>query len=131
MGFTVDDKEWPLVVIRWDDELTDASLHAALRRMDEFLARKEVFGALVDLRYGEGFAPEHRVILVAHMKANAALTAKYLIQAVVVESRFQRTLYHAVSLISPTPFPTRLFSEPAPAREWLLQMLHERRGRAR
>ena len=128
MGFTVDDTEWPLVVIRWEDELTEAGLHAALRRMDEFLARKEVFGVLVDLRHGESFAPEHRVILVAHMKANAALTAKYLIQAVVVESLFQRTLYYAVSLISRSPFPSRIFSEPAPAREWLLEMLRERRA---
>jgi hypothetical protein len=123
MGFAVDATEWPIVFVRWEGELSEAGLIAALGRMDEFLAREERFGVLVDMREGSGFSPEQRALLLQHMKANAALTAKYLVQAVVVDNLLQRTLFYAVSLLFPSPAPSRIFSEPAAARAWLRSML--------
>ncbi len=123
MGFEVDESNWPLVVARWQGTVSDGELHVALNRISTFLARRERFGMLLDSRGGGGLSPEQRAAIIGHMKANAALTRKYLVQAAVVDNLLQRTLFYAVNLIFPNPFPSKTFSEPEAARRWLLEQL--------
>lgn len=125
MGFTLDESGWPLVVAHWHGTLADDELTVALGHIDRWLARGERFGLLLDSRGSGGMSPEARGRLVSHMKETAPLTSKYLIQATVVDSTLQRTLFFAVNLLFPNPFPAKVFSEVEPAREWIEQKLAE------
>lgn len=122
MDFQIDETQWPLVTLRWTS-IEGGSLTTFLARMDVWLARKQRFGLLLDTRGAGALRPEQRKLVLDHMRANAALTREYFVQAVVADNLVQRTLYHAVRLLFPSPFPTRLFSDPEPARRWLSEQL--------
>jgi hypothetical protein len=123
MGIRLDESGWPIVVGYWQGTLNDEELTVALGAIDRWLSRRERFGLLIDTRGGGGLGPEQRSRLIAHMKANAGETAKYLVQATVVDNVLQRTLFYAVNLLFPNPFPAKVFSQPEAARAWLLEGL--------
>jgi hypothetical protein len=125
MDFQLDETQWPLVQARWTS-LEGGTLTAFLKRMDSWLARKERFGLLLDSRGAGPMPPEQRKLVLDHMRANAALTAKYFVQAVVIDNLVQRTLFHAIRLVFPSPFPNRIFSDPDAARSWLNEQLQAR-----
>jgi hypothetical protein len=125
MGYRLDESGWPIVVAHWDGALTDDELTRVLRDIDRLLARQQRFGLLLDARGGGGLSPEARGRLVVHMKENAAATARYLVQAAVLDNVLHRTLFHAVNLLFPNPFPAKVFSHPEPARAWLVERLAE------
>lgn len=127
MGFTLDESGWPLVEAHWQGTLTEDELTLALGHIDRWLSRKQRFGLVLDTRGAAGMSPEARGRLVAHMKESASLTSKYLVQATVVDSVLQRTLFYAVNLLFPNPFPAKVFAEVEPARAWVVEMLAERR----
>jgi len=124
-----DDSAWPIVVGRLQGRPSDTALRAALARLDGWLARGERFGLLIDSRGGGALTPEQRTLLIAHMKENAELTKKFLVQAVVADNLISRSLYWAVQLFFPAPFPSKVFGDVDAARAWLLETL--RRGDAR
>jgi hypothetical protein len=119
MGFEFDDQNWPAVTARWSGTVTDRDLDGALARIDEYLERGQRFGLLIDSRGGGGFSPEQRHRLLAHMKLRSQLTARLLVQAVVIDNLIQRTLYYGVRMLFPTPFPSRAFGELEAAQTWL------------
>jgi hypothetical protein len=123
VDFEFDESAWPIVVVRWHGRPSDPSLVAALARMDSFVARCERFGLLIDSRGGGGLTPEQRGLLIAHMKKNEALNTKYLVQAFVAGDLIARTLYWGVQLISPAPFPTKVFRDFEAAHAWLADTL--------
>jgi hypothetical protein len=53
------------------------------------------------------------------MKANAALTAERLVQAIVSDNLIQRTLFYGVNLLFPNPFPSKAFGDVSSADAWL------------
>ena len=123
MDLKIDESSWPTVVGRWEGRPSDASLVAALARLDALLARGERFGLVVDTRGGAVLTPEQRRLIVSHMKQNAELNAKYLVQAVVADSVVTRTLYWGVQLLSPPPFPSKVFADFDAARAWIAEEL--------
>jgi len=118
MEVEFDESAWPIVVARWKRSPVDADVTPVLRKVDGWLARGR-FGLLIDSRGAEALSPEQRTRIVDHMKANAALTKERLVQAVVLDSLVQRTLFYGVSLLSPLPFPNKVFADPEAARRWL------------
>ena len=54
-----------------------------------------------------------------HMKQRAALTSRLLVQAIVLNSLIQRTLFYGINLMFPNPFPSKVFADPDDARRWL------------
>lgn len=126
MDPNIDESEWPLVVVRWVGYIDDATLTHVLSRMDAWLERGRRFGLLIDSRGAQGFSPEQRTRLISHMKARAARTSEYLVQAIVMDSRLQRTLFQWINLLFPNPFPSKVFADPGQARAWLESMLHDR-----
>jgi hypothetical protein len=125
MGLRLDESGWPIVVGVWQGTLTDEELTHALTAIDRWLARRERFGLLIDTRGGGGLGPDQRNRLIAHMKTNAGVSSKYLVQATVIDNVLQRTLFYAVNLVFPNPFPAKVFSHPESARAWLLEKLAE------
>lgn len=128
MDFEFDETEWPIVVVRWHGRPSDPSIVAGLKRMDAILARGQRFGLIIDSRGAGGLTPEQRALLVQHMKQNEELNRKYLVQAFVAGDLISRTLYWGVQLISPPPFPTKVFGDFEAARAWLEDVLGTSRG---
>jgi hypothetical protein len=114
-----DETGWPIVEVVWGDTLPHSDIGLVLTRLDRFLARGERFGLLIDARGAPGLSPEQRNQVVAHMKQNAALTAKLLVQATAIDNLIQRTLFFGVNLLFPNPFPSKVFGDVSAAREWL------------
>jgi hypothetical protein len=119
----IDESRWPLAVVQWSGNVEDEALSAFLVQMDAWLARGERFGLLIDSSSAAGFSPEQRGRVIAHMKRHAASTSKLLIQAIVLQSLMQRTLFYGINLIFPNPFPSKVFADVASAEKWLLSML--------
>lgn len=119
----VDDGRWPLVFVRWEGSIDDAMLATFLHHLDNWLAREERFGLLIDSRGARGFSPEQRTRVLNHMKSRADRTRRLLVQAVVIDNLIQRTLFQWINLLFPNPFPSKIFAQPDPARQWLEEML--------
>ena len=129
MVVPIDEANWPLVVVRWEGEMSDAELSSFLAKLDSWLARHERFGLLLDSRNAKGMSPEQRTRVIGHMKQSAALTTDYLVQAIVLDSLMQRTLFYGINLIFPNPFPSKVFGDVEQARAWLLGELGRSRPR--
>jgi stage II sporulation SpoAA-like protein len=121
MGFDFDDQSWPIVKSRWSGTVTDHDVDAMLARIDGYLARQQRFGLLIDSRGGGGLSPEQRQRVLAHMKRQAQLTARWLVQAVVIDNLVQRTLYYGFRLLMPPPFPSKVFADILAAEAWLVE----------
>lgn len=119
----IDEAEWPLVTVRWEGNIDDATLAIVLARMDIWLARGQRFGLLIDSRGAGGLSPEQRTRLIAHMKSRASRTSELLVQAGVMDNLIHRTLFHWINLLFPNPFPSKVFADPEVARAWLKSML--------
>lgn len=119
----VDEANWPLVTVTWSDAPSEETMRHFLSRMDAWLGRRQRFGLVLDSRGAKGLSPEVRRLLIGHMKNSAALTAQYLVQAIVLDNLIQRTLFYGINLIFPNPFPSRIFAEPTAARAWVLAEL--------
>jgi hypothetical protein len=119
MGFEYDDRKWPIVTVRWSGTVTDRDLDGALARIDEYLRRERRFGFLIDSRGGGGFSPEQRQRVLAHMKRESQLTARFVVQAVVIDNLIQRTLYYGIRMLFPPPFPSKAFADIEAAQAWL------------
>jgi hypothetical protein len=112
-----------LAIVQWSGDIEDATLNAFLVQMDAWLGRGERFALLIDSREARGLSPEQRARLLAHMKRQAALTSRLLVQAIVLQSLLQRTLFYGINLIFPNPFPSKVFADVTSAEQWLLSML--------
>lgn len=119
----VDESEWPLVTVNWVGSASDETINAFLAQLDGWLGRGERFGLLIDSRRAGGMSPEQRVLVIEHMKKQAQLTSRFLVQAVVLDSLLQRTLFFGINLIFPNPFPSKIFADPAVAKTWLSHVL--------
>ncbi len=119
----IEQTSWPLVVVRWTGTLEEGTLDAFLGQMDQWLAREERFGLLVDSRGARGLPPDQRQRLIRHMQQRAPQTSRLLVQAIVLDSLLQRTLFYGINLLFPNPFPSRVFAEVAPAQAWLEDQL--------
>jgi hypothetical protein len=123
MEMRIDETEWPLVVVSWSDLPSDSTLSQFLTSLTLWLDRGERFGLLLDTRGSGLLSPEQRVRVLSHMKAEAGRTKELLLQAIVIQSLVQRTLFYGVNLLFPNPFPSKVFAEVEPARAWLLATL--------
>ena len=119
----IDESTWPLVTMQWAGIPSDADLTRFLNSIDAWLDRGERFGLLVDTLGSGVLTPEQRVRTIGHMKANAHRTSRLLVQAIVIHSRIQRTLFYGINLVYPNPFPSKVFAEAGAARAWLLAQL--------
>lgn len=119
MPLQIDESEWPLVVVRWEGELTDGEVDGILAAMGRWLTREERFGLLLDSRGGGGLSPEQRTNVIAYMKREAERTALWLVQAMVIDNLIQRTVFYGINLVFPNRFSSKVFADPQSARAWL------------
>lgn len=111
--------------MHWEGIPSDTDLTQFLARIDSWLERGERFGLLIDPRGAGVLTPEQRVRTIHHMKANASRTSRLMVQAIVIQSRIQRTLFYGINLVFPNPFPSKVFADHGAARLWLLGELEK------
>jgi hypothetical protein len=119
LSFTIDESKFPVVALTHSQSVSDDDLAQVLAAIDRWLAKGEPFALLIDSRGGLPFSAEQRASIVEHMKANRAATEQLLVQALVIDNPLLRAFYYAVSWAAPMPFPSKVFSEVATAREWI------------
>lgn len=119
----IDESQWPLVVVSWSELPTDSAMAEFLASMTRWLDRGERFGLLLDTHGSGVLSPEQRVRVLSHMKSEAERTKRLLVQAIVIQSLVQRTLFYGVNLLFPNPFPSKVFGEMETARAWLGETL--------
>jgi len=125
MEVELDESAWPIVVARWKRSNLEIDVAPLLARIDDWLSRGTRFGLLIDARGAGGLSPDQRAQVIAHMRANAALTKRWLVQATVIDNLVQRTLFFGVNLLFPNPFPSKVFGDNDAARRWLEAVLAE------
>lgn len=125
MEVELDESAWPIVVARWKRSILDMDLAPMLARIDDWLSRGTRFGLLIDARGAGGLSPDQRAQVIAHMRANAALTKRWLVQATVIDNLVQRTLFFGMNLLFPNPFPSKVFGDADAARRWIEATLEE------
>jgi hypothetical protein len=123
MDMQIDESQWPLVVVSWSELPTDSAMVEFLASMTRWLDRGERFGLLLDTHGSGVLSPEQRVRVLSHMKSEAERTKRLLVQAIVIQSLVQRTLFYGVNLLFPNPFPSKVFAEMETARAWLGETL--------
>ncbi len=132
--FDVDESAWPIVAVTWHGSVDDAELERLLGWVDQWFARGERFGLLLDLRRGIGdMSSDQRALVVRHMRATAEKSGAGMVQAIVYDHPLHRAMYEVMSRIFPLPFPSKTFPEPESARVWLADKLRSvtAGGRAR
>jgi hypothetical protein len=125
MEVELDESAWPIVVARWKRSNLEIDVAPLLARIDDWLSRGTRFGLLIDARGAGGLSPDQRAQVIAQMRANAALTKRWLVQATVIDNLVQRTLFFGVNLLFPNPFPSKVFGDNDAARRWLEAVLAE------
>ncbi|MEK7765427.1 MAG: hypothetical protein AAB368_04235 [bacterium] len=119
MGIRVDESQWPVVTARWQGAVRDEEVKSFLAWMEHWLAREQRFGLLLDARAAGLLSRAQRATILAYMKRHAAPSAKFLVQALVINNAVVRALYNSIRRVFPHPYPSRIFTLPKPAREWL------------
>jgi hypothetical protein len=119
----VDDREWPLVVVRWPAEVaTDDEVAEVLAGLSRAYGQKHV--VLHDGIRSGGLSANGRRALAAHSAQNEDEIRRWVLaSAAVAPSAFTRTLIKTVQWMAPPPCPFRAFGREEEAREWLLQAL--------
>lgn len=118
------------MILRVSGPVTDDEMRSIFALVERGLARAKPFGLLVDTRGGVPLSAAQGAMIIDHMKGTAAAAERLLVQAMVIESALVRAFYYAVSWAYPMSFPSRVFAELEPARQWLeLQLRNKDRER--
>lgn len=119
-GIEVDVSRYPLVVLRYGHQLTDADWSACAARVGE-LIRRGPFGMINDVRSGSVPSPvQRRMIIALYDENDRDVRAHVLASALVGESMLLRGVLTALTWVRPAPHPMAVFGTLSAAEEWVL-----------
>lgn len=128
MGITIDEADPQRVAVLMHGAVNDDEVRAVFAAVERGLDRGVPFGLFVDTRGGAPFTAAQRAMIVEQLKRTASATERLLVQVLVIESAVVRAVYYAISWAFPMGFPSKVFTEPEPARAWLeLQLRNKER----
>lgn len=127
-GYTIDESDYPLVVLRFSGETMSSSEWAQMfSRLEGLIAREESFGLLVDARRGLGASAAQRKVAGDFIRRNQEGLRRHCRGLVTVSSSaIVRGIITAVQWIAPPPFPERVEGDIVAARRWLEGQLGRR-----
>ena len=130
MAIEIDDSAWPLVRVRFDQELSNQEWDRYLEQMSRYPDRREKYVTLTDgrraatpdagqrKRASELIAREHERTVRWNV-ANAVLVASPIIRGVIT----------AIEWASPSPVPLKSFGGPEEAHAWLAERYADATGK--
>ena len=124
-GIEVDVSRYPLVVVRYGHQITDAEWSACAARIGE-LIRRGPFGMINDVRSGSvPSAVQRRTIITLYDENDRDVRAHFLASALVGGSILLRGVLTALTWVRPAPHPMAIFATLASAEEWVLSHFPE------
>ncbi len=121
-----DEREWPLVNVRYAAIMTSDEAEEYHRRIGACLARREVFAILADARLAEVPSASERMRMASFISQTSDVSSRYVAgMALVVKTAAGRGVLTAVEWLYPPPFPLKAFATSEEARAWLLERLQE------
>ena len=109
-GIEVDVSRYPLVVVRYGHQITDAEWSACAARIGE-LIRRGPFGMINDVRSGSvPSAVQRRTIITLYDENDRDVRAHFLASALVGESILLRGVLTALTWVRPAPHPMAIFA---------------------
>lgn len=126
----VDEKQWPLVLIRYEASLSMEDLELFSARLSAILARQEPYVAIADGRKSQGMTPEQRQHQADLMKRHDAQLRKYCLgSAFIVTSSLARLTLSVIVALKPPPMPYTIVTTWEAAAVWAADRL-EAAGRS-
>ena len=124
---TFDETQKPLMRMTYHGLCDDAEWRRHIEMMSEWARRGEDYAVVVDAReVGRVPATQRRGIMDwingdrQHLRMNCAGGA------LIFASAFQQGLWTAVSWVTPSPIPVKIFRDVPPADAWLREMLQQK-----
>lgn len=130
MGQVVfDEREKPLMRMAYQGVPDDAEWQRHLDVMSDWARRGEIYGVVIDAReVGRVSATQRRGIMdwitndKQHLRANCAGGA------LIFASPLQQGLWTAISWVTPSPIPVKMFSDLASAEAWVRAQIVEKQA---
>ncbi|HLL05640.1 MAG TPA: hypothetical protein VK539_34035 [Myxococcaceae bacterium] len=120
----VDEKLWPLVLIRYEAPLSMEDLELLSARLSDILARQEPYVAIADARRSQGMTPEQRQHQADWMKRHDTQLRKYCLgSAFIVTSALARMTVSVIFALKPPPLPYTIVTTLEAAAVWAADRL--------
>lgn len=102
-----DDSLWPLMVVKFDGETSDAEFDVYLKRMSEYLNRQEKYVCLYDTTAMKSSPMNHRQMQVEWLQRNDAPLRKWMLgTGFVITSPLMRLAMNVISTLNRPPCPS-------------------------
>jgi hypothetical protein len=122
MAYAIADARWPLVTARATEFVDDpAALDPSYRKLEQILARKELFVLLFDMRGATSTSARRRRLFAWCDQHSDALTNLILAGAIVAASSLERGFVTAGLWVRSPAWPMRVFSDSPEAEAWLFE----------
>ena len=123
----VDSSRWPLVLVTYPKEVTDAFVESLAQDLVAIAKGDRSFAVLVDATSAAPLTAKQRAKIVSATDDNhAAFAMRCVGQAIVVRSALSRGVLTAMSWLKPPPMPMRTFDSTTLAEEWLRSLLADK-----
>jgi hypothetical protein len=125
-----DESEKPLMRMTYQGVPDEAEWERHIATMSDWARRGEVYGVVIDAReVGRIPATQRRGIMDWITRDKAHLRAHCAGGAMVFASPLQQGLWTAISWVTPSPIPVKMFSDVPSAEAWVRAQLDEMLGR--
>lgn len=125
-----DESEKPLMRMTYQGVPDEAEWKRHIATMSDWARRGEVYGVVIDAReVGRIPATQRRGIMDWITRDKAHLRANCAGGAMVFASPLQQGLWTAISWVTPSPIPVKMFSDVPSAEAWVRAQLDEMLGR--
>ena len=123
-----DDSAWPLVLEATPPESSDSDVLEYINRHRSYLAKKTVYGAVLDVRRARTMSVKHRRMLADWINEQRAELQRYhaAVAVVVSPSPIVRGFVSAVYWLSPPPYPYKIMTSIDDAKAWVAKQIDER-----
>lgn len=120
----IDERRWPLVVIRYPSVISEDDLRKTLARQSEIILRATPFAMLIDMSAGATLQAVQRKAVADSLQPLKDVMMQNMVGlAVVVASVLTRGAITAVGWVQPPGFPFKVFGALPDAEQWIAQRL--------
>jgi hypothetical protein len=125
----MDEREKPLMRMTYQGVPDDTDWEQHITTMSDWARSGDVYGVVIDAReVGRVTPTQRRGIMDWITRDKQHLRANCVGGALVFASPLQQGLWTAISWVTPSPIPVKIFRDLAPAEAWVRAQLEERLG---
>jgi hypothetical protein len=131
MPLQQDDSAWPLVIDTSSGAATDDDIERYVAAHDRYLARRELYAAVLDARGADQMSAAHRRRVAQWLTEHREELRRYHVAlAFVSSSALIRGVLTAIYWLHPPPYPYKMFASLDEAKTWAREMIQARATKA-